>query len=57
MKNAFSCAAWIVLPSMIAAVLCAAPASSPKTFTFDGDQIGSPPAGFEFAPNRPGSCG
>jgi len=57
MRNAFSRAAWIGLPSMIAAVLCAAAASSPKTFTFDGDAIGSPPAGFEFARTGQGTAG
>jgi hypothetical protein len=47
------------LPAMLAAAICPAqqPASGLKTFTFDADPVGSPPAGFEFARTGHGAEG
>jgi hypothetical protein len=52
MRNAFPRVVWFVLAAIVAVALWAAaapPASSSKTFTFDADPVGTPPAGFELA--------
>ena len=48
----------VVCLSAFCAVAAAQPASSaPKTYTFDNDPVGSPPAGFEFAKTGQGAEG
>ena len=58
MRSRWSPRVWTVLLCALPAWALAQKASSPaKTFTFDGDQAGSPPAGFEFARTGQGAEG
>ena len=46
-----------VLAMALCVAFASAQSASPKTFTFDGDAVGSPPAGFEFARTGQGAQG
>ena len=58
MRTLWCCAAWIgALLPFTALAAAQAPTAGSKTFTFDGDTVGSPPAGFEFGRTGQGAEG
>ena len=57
MRTAAARLVWFALMAAALSAAAEGPASGSKTFTFDADPVGSPPAGFEFARTGRGAEG